>query len=142
MNKQRLEALATHFESGKLGHEVFDFGTYNANKERQLIISNECGYAGCALGECPILFPEDWIFGVWGPRLINLEDRSVIYSATVFFDITTEEADHLFFPRNQDTTKYGGKELNRYATKEEVAANIRAFITVKENENQSSPNNG
>jgi len=53
MNKtqiNRLEKMATHLESGKLGHEHFDFSVVNAGRTNK----KGCGTAGCVL----------WIVGV------------------------------------------------------------------------------
>lgn len=58
MNKERLLKLAEHLEVGELGHEVFDFTVYGG-----------CGFAGCALGECPTVFPDDWAFRGLTPML-------------------------------------------------------------------------
>lgn len=51
MNKRRLLKLATHLETGKLGHRHFYFGAYNLGA----VTANKCGTSGCAIGELPII---------------------------------------------------------------------------------------
>lgn len=123
MNAERLLKLADHLENGKLGHDRFDFGIYNYQEN--------CGSSGCALGECPTLFPEDWMFvsGVY-PQLISLTRRkaSPRRDAKIYFDISEGAAGHLFYPDEQNTKKYGGADLEFFATKEQVASNIREFV--------------
>ena len=126
MNVERLEKLAEHLESGQLGHEVFDFSTYNNSGEPS------CGTAGCALGECPIIWPNKWRFDRDGAPIIKSKPFPHS-SATVFFKIDSDEAGHLFYPNKQKPNLYGGKELDETATRYEVAANIREFIKVKQN---------
>lgn len=123
---QRLVQLAEHLEHGRLGHEKFDFSTYNDTNE------NACGTAGCALGECPILFPSEWHFYNYGtPLLIDGQLCYCTESAIRFFDISRREAQHLFYPIGQDCDSLGGNQLDYDATKEEVAQNIRAFVAIK-----------
>lgn len=127
-NIKRLEELAVHLEEGVLGHEVFDFGTLNN-------ANNRCGTAGCAIGECPILWPKYWEFSDKSTvkligRLGNSDSISSD-SSMEWFDIDTDEENHLFYPNWQHPRKYGGKYLTTYATRQDVAANIRAFIKIK-----------
>jgi hypothetical protein len=136
----RLLKLAKHLASGKLGHKLFDFGQYNDGDW-------SCGSAGCAIGECPIAFPDDWEFREWGVVALNgapldlVEDTS-FYSAKKFFGLTDSQAQHLFVPTvpwemiddkprlRQNVKKFGGKVLFEEATRKEVAANIRAFVRI------------
>lgn len=53
--KKRLRKLADHLMHGKLGHKRFDFNEYNLPSEG--FDEKGCGTAGCAIGECPIVFP-------------------------------------------------------------------------------------
>lgn len=116
--------LAEHLEKGQLGHQIFDFGMYND------AITNTCGTTGCAIGECPIAFPQDWGFSELGtPRLngeLNIRD-----SAMKFFEIESGEFSHLFTPDCQSPDYFGGIHLTLDATKEQVAANLRAFVALK-----------
>lgn len=125
MHKERLLKLAEHLETGKLGHEVFDFSQFNnAN-------TNICGTAGCAIGECPVIWPDEWEFCTVG--LPTLKDKYTPRgSATSFFGIISKEYDHLFIPTHQNINEYGGKVLGIDATKEQVATNIREFVKRKE----------
>ncbi len=126
MNAERLLKLADHLENGKLGHEVFDFGQYNAGDMNK----NGCGTNGCAIGECPIVFPEDWEFRGLVPKLIAMPTWDATDSGQFYFDITLDQYKHLFIPECQ-IEEYGGIELYENATKEQVAANIREFVKRK-----------
>lgn len=119
----RLRQLAEHLETGTLGHETFDFSQYN-NVEK-----NKCGTAGCAIGECPILWPKSWRFDSIGlPYLKERKEFDPYRSGMEWFGIDSSEYCHLFLPEEQMTWEFGGKHLNDNATRYEVAANIRAFI--------------
>ena len=130
MNKtqtQRLQKLHDHLVKGQLNHTVFDFAKFHSH--------TGCGTAGCALGEAPYLFPDDWQFvqqyGMTRPVLKGLPPsnfRASHRAAMQFFGISSKAADHLFFPRLQTPKLYGGVVLTGRASKEEVARNIRLFI--------------
>lgn len=69
IHKNRLLKLAAHLEKGKLGHKVFAFAYINANARGLELKRNGCGTMGCAIGECPIAFPNDWRFHKGRPVL-------------------------------------------------------------------------
>jgi len=117
----RLEMLAEHLEKGQLGHERFDFRFYNNDYSK-------CGTSGCAMGECPVLWPDQW---EWYHDSVVLSEQKGIgpeMSGMRWFSITLNEYAHLFIPLSQDPAMFGGELLERDATRYEVAANIRAFI--------------
>lgn len=137
---KRLLKLAAHLEKGKLGHKQFNFAVVNATKvggRLEEMDHNGCGTAGCALGECPIVFPKEWHFDegaallrsrkntLWG----NWTDAS--HSAREFFGLEHKEVVHLFVPFDQDTATYGGRELSNKAKPQSVARNIRIFVEKK-----------
>lgn len=139
MNAERLLKLADHLENGKLGHKKFDFSAYHADEFGHYYKEPEnCGHLGCAIGECPVVFPEDWGFGLdcgldYVPLLLNGEGfGDPELSSMNFFGLTWEEHMHLFNPCAQDTDAYGGVDLAGDATKEQVASNIRAFVAKKQ----------
>ncbi len=125
LGNERLLKLATHLESGKLGHEVFDFSEYNNTQKP------ECGTSGCALGECPIAFPDDWEFDSCGIP-VTPESQGPMSSSMDFFNLTKEQHEHLFIPNKQCVSEYGGNYLDETATAAQVAANIRAFVEKRE----------
>lgn len=127
MNKERLLQLAEHLEHGKLGHKVFDFSQYNNS------IENTCGTMGCAIGECPIIWPNDWKFSIFGTPRMSTKPMETLAATREWFDIDDESRLHLFTPFNQLVHIYGGESLDGEATKEQVAANIRAFVEKKLN---------
>lgn len=132
MNKERLLKLADHLEHGKLGHKVFDFTKLNYN---DISDENRCGTNGCAIGECPIVFPEFWQFSkeyAYSPLLKSDHHFGDSFScATEFFEISFYDADYLFIPsEDDDETNPEDSDgfLNAKSTKEEVAARIREFV--------------
>lgn len=140
MREDRLLILAAHLEFGKLGHKKFDFRVYNQNIKWEPVKLGECGTRGCALGECPIVWPEYWKFSL-SPSLIGIkmdmdDVRVSITSAAIFFDITSYEVEFLFFPdRNFHLDKK--RRLNSpkgSATRYDVAEHIKRFVKLKLNE--------
>ncbi len=128
----RLLRLAEHLETGQLGHERFDFDFYNDASDR-------CGTTGCALGECPIVWPDDWYFHLHKVALRGETSSDVRDSAALWFGCSKDAAEHLFYPSEQLPEFYGGEELGEKATREQVAANIRAFIEVAISEGARRP---
>jgi hypothetical protein len=125
LHRKRLEKLATHLEKGKLGHDKFDFSALHD--------VTSCGTAGCALGECPTVFPRQWkLSGSYHPdprlRRTRKAPGDSFCDAEYFFGLTGSEAMHLFHPNEQNTDAFGGKHLGESATRRQVASNIRAFI--------------
>jgi hypothetical protein len=125
----RLTQLADHLESGKLGHDLFDFNTYHN--------AQPCGTSGCAIGECPTLWPRHWEMTI-GPILRDFQKGvcSIEESACWWFGIDEREFRHLFMPYGQEPRLYGGTHCHQDVTRYEVAANIRAFLEVKRRERQ------
>lgn len=117
MHKERLLKLAEHLESGKLGHKEFDMSTWNSAN------GPECGTSGCAVGECPIIWPEDWKFGPHGHPTVRA--YSVYASAQIWFGLTITECYDLFMPDSYP---------QNHITPKVVAARIRSFVAQKESE--------
>jgi hypothetical protein len=136
-NIERLLKLAQHLRHGVLGHAQFHFMYINADAYGIELTENGCGTMGCAMGECPTAFPEEWHWVDGVPRLVNCTDpprmgcyrwMDVRKHACEFFEIATLQAEHLFLPRSQRIDLYGGQWLRKDATKEQVADNIEAFV--------------
>lgn len=129
---ERLEKLAAHLESGNLGHELFNFNQFHIGPHP--IKETRCGTEGCAIGECPFVFPEDWEFCECGqlsvkPRLkssAGTRYHDSLSDAIDFFHLKGIEARLLFMP-------FGGEfqedSLSDKATAAQVAQQIREFIT-------------
>ena len=140
----RLQELADHLLHGELIHEKFDFETYNSSdtydEEGNQVFNHHptiknCGSAGCALGELPRLNP-DWYFAKNGV-LMYIADGVEYFDAegaVVYFGITEEQEQHLFWP-NMQVPEFGYNvgRLDSFATKEEVAHNILDFIAYHRN---------
>ncbi len=123
----RLKKLANHLLNGVLGHTHFKFETYTSGKRKE----NGCGTAGCAIGECPIVFPGSWEFKGTFMDFVTLKDRrdgSTRSHGEYFFGLSWLEYSHLFVPESQDPALYGGRELGDKARRGSVAKNIFAFI--------------
>ncbi len=144
MNAERLLQLAKHLETGKRGNREFDFshyslGGYTPGKD------GSCGSSGCALGECPAIWPDEWDFfsdnnlsSYFVPAIDRFRSSvfgnvAALYSAEVFFGISLDEASALFVP-GQEIRKddFYLPSVNFPATRHEVAARIRAFVRWKE----------
>jgi hypothetical protein len=141
IHEERLLKLVAHLESGKLGHEVFYFGHYNTEADMTAPVADisdyepvgapRCGTAGCAIGECPILFPRSWKFNSYGwPTLRAGSHSDPMDAAREFFGLSYGDAASLFLPGPADGRCDGvvGPRLGRDASKQEVAQHIRRFI--------------
>ncbi len=137
--RARLLKLAAHLQEGKLGHDKFDFSEFNGGDFKP----NGCGTVGCAIGECPIVFPRIWEFrqlkssgsaGSISPRLRadNSKDDYFwpsLHDAAAFFGISSELGRSLFFPnRPRAWVKESTAYLKENATRKQVAASIRQFV--------------
>ena len=125
MKTRRLLKLAEHLESGELGHQKFDFSRFNNTTEPK------CGTAGCAIGELPVIDRRNWMWNNVGSPVLRVPARgsySPIGDAAAYFGIPYAAASHLFLPHGQDTEQFGGRKLGDRAKREQVAANIRAFV--------------
>ena len=126
--RNRLKKLADHLNNGELFHKKFDFSTWNVNPRNELT-SNKCGYAGCAIGECPGVFPRFWKFSLMGnPVLKNNLHNNTMYNIELFFGLELSAAQHLFVPGYQLPSAFGGKVLGDRATRKAVAKNIYKFL--------------
>ncbi len=132
--RHNLENLKKHYEhikNGKLIHKEFKFNKFNSidgSKETDF-----CGTQGCSFGEIPawnkdVLFNFENYYKIEYYFKYKNVGMNCIEIAKELFGINEEEFDHLFLPNNQSTSKYGGKALTSYATKEEVNENLRIFI--------------
>ena len=130
----RLNKLATHLERGKLGHKKFDFSVYHQPNApslgpRKPTRREYCGTAGCAIGECPIAFPDDWYFNGRGDPVLRYHSTEYICDDTSrFFGLNELQRRHLFVPNLQVPQVFGGKILRDRASRKDVAKNIRAFV--------------
>jgi len=126
IHKERLIQMANHLLYGKLGHVKFDFSTINSSCQ------DACGYAGCAMGEMPVIWSDCWQFHR-GTVVNNSHDWNTSDEQIAnWFGINERERSHLFEAKHQNIIKYGGTELDHYATKEQVANNIFAFLKKKD----------
>ncbi len=129
MQTQKLLDLAEHLEFGKLGHDDFAFHTWSCKVKEKVKGKNVCKTLGCAIGECPTLFPEDWRFS-GDLRPLYRDNIGTINSTMDFFKINRDEAEHLFIPMYQMTWLYGGDKLFGDSSKKQVADNIRTFVNL------------
>ena len=124
----RLKELAGHLETGQLAHERFDFSCYNANEDGSDLEIGACGTLGCAIGEFPAIWPEEFSWHGGGIASAKMKIWNGLDLAVCWLGIYLDAVEHLFFPLEQEPSLYGGRRLGPDATRHEVAANIRAFI--------------
>lgn len=129
---RRLKQLVKHLRQpqGLLAHRVFNFCVYN----RGFIDHNTgCGTHGCAMGECPAIWPERWKWEGSSvcyrrkPRGVGPKFRawSPVESGMHFFGISEKLYNLLFVPK---WNEQGVGQLPEVATKEEVADNIEKYV--------------
>ena len=123
MQVERLKKLANHLLTKELGHDVFDFSVFSKGH----VFAEDCGTRGCAVGECPIIWPEAWRFDPQNelPKLRNLDDLCPIDHAAEWFDLSLKESRRLFSPTSG--------HLSAKATKDDVANEILALVEEHEN---------
>lgn len=133
-HRQRLLKLAAHLESGQLSHKEFNFSFFHlpfGSLSASLATpedANLCGFAGCAVGECPAVFPKRWRMARFGPKLKGTRGLSTLEQAQKDFDLRQLEVQHLFIPGEQKPSTFGGRFLSDKATRRQVARNIRIFV--------------
>jgi hypothetical protein len=69
MNKERLSKLVDHLFYEKLIHKEFTLKVFNSNCPDDYHYFNEdniCGTYGCAIGELPFVFPDEFSFDKTG----------------------------------------------------------------------------
>lgn len=127
-----LRTLADYLDGPKIGHDRFFFGFFNSGKSqatRDRLAAyphlRRCNSAGCGIGECPFVFP-GWHFN-FAEQPVYQDYLDSATSAIKFFDLQHSEYEHIFVPDHQIPEQYGGIKLDKYATRYELAANIRAF---------------
>ena len=94
----RIRKLIAHLRGGKLGHEIFDMRVFNDAPGCDEISEIACGTRGCALGECPVIWPRSWAFIKDGVTLIrrSRDDGYDFGHAAHWFGIEYDEAGYLF----------------------------------------------
>lgn len=132
MNIERLEKIATHLETGKLGHATFDFMVINSALDT-------CGTNGCAIGEFPIIFKNDWRFKhgvvelISAPRRMSECPKQSTNTVAMYLDLTRLDVRFLFFPRVAQLyfVERNDMLLSWDSTRYRVATRIRRFIDYK-----------
>ena len=144
-NTVLLRQLAAHLLTDNLGHKHFSIANYNTTFP--IGQTSGCGTVGCAIGECPIVWPEFWYFEQEAslPVLIDFDNTTIkiktiwekpLQSAIKFFGISKTQAKALFVAGFQGEIDYIKlNKLNSYCTKENVAYNINLFCDYFENQN-------
>jgi hypothetical protein len=130
---KRLNRLGRHLLKGKLGHKKFDFRFYNVHflgNGKAEATPKVCGTAGCAIGECPILFPDMWQFSDTGfPELRGDRIISTFGSAREFFGLEYFEFRHLFVPKaGHENRKTNPNQISGKASRKVVGRRILNFV--------------
>ncbi len=132
---KKLKKLADYLISGKLGTNKFDFGVWFEKAEN--VKTNLCKTSGCAIGQCPFVFPKDWRISEHGnfnsDILLKRDSTNDISGDGVkFFNITNDEFDALFMPGGY--VSVGDKKtwtLGDKAKPRRVGQNILRFIELR-----------
>lgn len=126
MNRERLQKLAEHLESGKLAHKKFDIKYYNVGDETgPFPLKGQCGTVGCALGECPAVWPELWRWTTNGVILTGSvesfsgDEYDGLSAGAEFFEIPFSQSRSLFMPSGY---------LHEEVTALDVAKKIRGLL--------------
>jgi len=128
MKKHLLLKLADHLERGQLGHKNFDYNAINLVEQGIPAEPNGCGSSGCALGEMPIVFPDDWEFVSIGSHIHSVTRKKDVnsewlaLSVAQYFEITCNQVEYLFCPASTINPLFGN------ATRHQVAQHIRDFV--------------
>lgn len=131
----KLKILAEHLLHGKLGHKVFDFSQTNCNvinNHIETIITNICDTKGCAMGELPIVFPDEWEFSSYDGKpkpLMGNSGNPLKIDVKGYFNLNLDNIIYLFYPTQ--IFDIGGRNkflLPTDATKKDVANRILDFI--------------
>ncbi|KKN40323.1 hypothetical protein LCGC14_0734800 [marine sediment metagenome] len=144
MRSDRLLELAAHLKSDRRGHKFFDFTLFSAGQRDPK--RHECGTAGCAFGELPVVWPEAWEFGqargafnsnLYSVRLkshqrIFADSISARKGACEWFDLSENEIHALFYANRELLVDSPIKSLDATATAEEVADRFIAFVKWRE----------
>jgi len=79
--------------------------------------------------QLPKLFEDEWIKNKSGELIWKSDpNKSTISSVTGFFGLSFEMFLHIFSPYVQDTGKYGGTLLTKYALPKDIAFNINMLL--------------
>jgi hypothetical protein len=145
--RDRLLKLAKHLEGRRLGHKKFDFTIFSEGKLNR---AGTCGTSGCAIGECPTLFPRDWRMTVEvdingkrtssGPELRRSKDQygyrlGNFNAAEKYFGLSENDARVLFQPADTFDDLLippGIRRLGDRAKPKSVAKNIRNYVKYRE----------
>lgn len=111
LQRKRFEKLIKHLEVGELGVDKFDYSA--------LYLETNCGTCGCALGECPTVFPEQWELGPLNGtrRDPTLQQNGTIteHDAAKFFGLISQEVEAVFFGNSLYTSIHGYLQSNFYS---------------------------
>lgn len=159
-HKKRLLKLADHLSSRKLGHTTFDYGTWGTfeqstdpkvTKRSKEQFKVSCSTSGCALGECPTLFPRLWEYGKLNdnalekikqygtldisPNLKKGSNGAPTEDAAEFFGVGMQVATLLFHPDEEYWNEEGEQVLvapDGGVNKRTVAKHIRKVVKLIE----------
>lgn len=129
----RLRILANHLLRGKLGHKKFNLKVLNVENGRT--IYGHCGTEGCAAGELPIAFPNEWQFGDTDYKVVSLKTGKSCgdwMDIKEFFKIKQTHLTTLFFSEDYSGGIPQMERLKKNASKTAVAKNMIKFCQLVE----------
>ena len=140
--KERLLKLADFLET-RVPEANFDLSRFaESNNDNSIeeqssfekdLLEGKCGAVACAIGWCPIVFPEDFMYinDLWHmPDIVHIGSSYKNFSAArEFFNLHGNEVSFLF-----DWEGWELKENDPSPTPKEVAERIRYFVNSKLND--------
>ncbi len=120
LQRDHLVTLMNHFAGdGPLGIQEFTIRWF-------LKIHDDGSTSGCGIGECPFVWPDEWVMTERQPHISS--EYSPIVSAAKWFGLNIHQTFHLFSYNAQDVETYGGVILTEESSRHDFAENIRIFL--------------
>ena len=132
--KTKLKRFTKYYNyliSDKAIHDQWNF-KYVVREIESLFRSRRS--CGCALGELPGVWPHVFALSLDREEIIHVRSKARLTFIRIreFLSISASEESHLFYPRQQNPSKFGGIWLDSDASRDQVAENMYQFIKVTE----------
>ena len=130
----KLNQLAKHLIAGELGYEEFDFNHYNESTLSKGFDKQGCGTSGCAIGEMPFVFSEDWHFAGTSPALKKGSANIIAIDAKRYLGLNSDQYESLFIPNGEPLKGDTRRMIGPAATAKRVGNHILKFIKTMKSE--------
>ena len=121
IHKERLRTIAS-FLDDKVRNKNFSLKVFVSGDIPSLgliygfVKENTCRSVSCALGLCPLVFPDDWEYNGNTPQLKINSSESPFGDARVFFGLSVAQT-HVFSP---DNGYYSDGDISRHTVAREI----------------------